>query len=74
MFRFRHFLRDILFVPKVSCGIAEKGEEAARVVNMASISIQDQAALVANSVVLLTNHGGGGHLSSGRCKRHCLLP
>jgi hypothetical protein len=39
------------------------GEDAVRVADMSNMTWQDQAELIVNSAVLLTNHGGGGVVS-----------
>jgi hypothetical protein len=49
-----------MFDEEIKLAKAKYGEEVVRVVDMATISMREQAALVANSAVLLTNHGGGG--------------
>jgi hypothetical protein len=52
-----------LSVEEIRLDKSQYGEEVVRVVDMATLSMQEQAALVANSAVLLTNHGGGGVVS-----------
>jgi hypothetical protein len=52
-----------MFEEEIKLAKAKYGEEVVRVVDMATISMREQAALVANSAVFLTNHGGGGVVS-----------
>jgi hypothetical protein len=47
------------FEEEIILAKAKYGEEVVRVVDMATLSMREQATLVANSAVLLTNHGGG---------------
>ena len=51
------------FEEEIKLAKARYGVDVVRVVDMATISIQEQAELVRNSVVFLTNHGGGGVVS-----------
>jgi hypothetical protein len=52
-----------MFEEEIKLAKAKYGEEVVKVVDMATISMREQAALVANSAVFLTNHGGGGVVS-----------
>ena len=52
-----------MFEEEIKLANAKYGEEVVKVVDMATISMQEQAALVSNSAVLLTNHGGGSVVS-----------
>lgn len=51
------------FEDEIKAAKMRYGEDVVRVVNMANITIQDQARIVTNSAVLITNHGGGGFVS-----------
>ena len=48
------------------------GDKNIKVVNMAELSLADQAKLAANTVVLVTNHCGGS-VGSMFLKRHCAV-
>jgi hypothetical protein len=51
------------FVKEIQLIKAMYGKEVVKVVDMATMSMADQAKLVSNSAVLLTNHGGVGGVS-----------
>ena len=52
-----------MFEQEIAWARAKYGHDMVKVVDMASIPMQDQADLVRNSAVFLTNHGGGGVVS-----------
>jgi hypothetical protein len=51
------------FEEEIKLATQKYGADAVRVVDMAKMTLQEQAELVANSAVMLTNHGGGSAVS-----------
>jgi hypothetical protein len=51
------------FGEEIALAKLKYGDDAVRVVDMANTTLHDQAELVLNSAVLLTNHGGGSVVS-----------
>jgi hypothetical protein len=54
----------LMFEEEIESAKAKYGDDVVRVVNMANITMQEQATILSNAAVFLTNHGGGGAVST----------
>jgi len=52
------------FKAEIELARAKYGDAVVKVVDMAKLTIQEQARLTRNTAILLTNHGGGGAVSN----------